>query len=72
MIGRASFVKCAVYSLQGAGSCNVYSALMCDSRQIGNSNSSEDKVVDVNVSKSNRKKVKVITYNHSPGNVMVV
>ena len=56
MIGRASFVKCGVYFLQGAGSCNVYSALMCDSRQIGNSNSSEDKVVDVNVSKSNRKR----------------
>ena len=42
VISRASFVKCGVYSLQGAGSCNVYSALTCDSLQIGNSNSSED------------------------------
>ena len=54
VISRASFVKCGVYSLQGAGSCNVYSPLTCDSLQIGNS--SEDKVVDVNISKSNRKR----------------
>ena len=56
VISRASFVKCGVYFLQGAGSCNVYSALMCDSLQIGNSNSRVDKIVDVNVSKSNRKR----------------